>query len=286
MNDLNGKTVVITGASAGTGAAAARELHRMGAWVVPVGRSAEKTRAVASELGVRSFTVDFESLADVKLLADDLLDTFSRIDVLALNAGAVVSGGHPTVDGIEPTFQVNALGPWLLMRLLSPHMNGGRVISTSSRSHVGAKLDPRSIEDIKGMRPHAVYARAKLAFGVLLREFGRRTPGITVADFHPGIIASDFGRYMGATGAILKKLSRPFFDTPEDGARRLIHLVTTDEDIDGRYFVNERPAAGSPLLDDHALARELWVMSEGIVAKYGPAWDVQPISLEHHRRWS
>jgi hypothetical protein len=69
------------------------------------------------------------------------------------------------------------------------------------------------------MWPHAVYARAKLAFGVL-REFGRRTPGVTVADFHPGIIASDFGRYMGVRGAVLTRLAKPFLDRPVDGARR------------------------------------------------------------------
>jgi hypothetical protein len=71
------------------------------------------------------------------------------------------------------------------------------------------------------MRPHAVYARAKLAFGVLLREFGRRTPGVTVADFHPGIIASDFGRYMGVSGAVLTRLARPFLDTPSSLAQEV-----------------------------------------------------------------
>lgn len=268
MTGIEGKTVVITGASAGTGAAAARELHRRGAFVVPVGRSAAKTAAVAAEFGVWPFTVDFASLDDVRRLGQELLEALPRIDVLAANAGAVVPGGRPTADGIESTFQVNAIGPWLLMRLLAPRLAGGRIISTSSRSHVKATLDPRSVGDTTGMRPHAVYARAKLAFGVLLREFGRRTPGVTVADFHPGIIASDFGRYMGVRGAVLTRLAGPFLDTPVDGARRLVHLATTDEDIDGRYFVDGRPAAGSPLLDDRDLATTLWELAERLSAKY------------------
>lgn len=267
MTSIEGKTVVITGASAGTGGAAARELHSRGALVVPVGRSAAKTAAVAAELGVRPFTVDFARLDDVRRLAGDLLDAFPRIDVLAANAGAVVPDGRTTADGIEPTFQTNAIGPWLLMRLLAPRLAGGRVISTSSRSHVKATLDPRSVGDTAGMRPHAVYARAKLAFGVLLREFGRRTPGVAVADFHPGIIASEFGRYMGIRGAVLTRLARPFLDTPVDGAQRLMHLATTDEDIDGRYFVDGCPVAGSPLLDDRHLATALWELAEQLSTK-------------------
>jgi NAD(P)-dependent dehydrogenase (short-subunit alcohol dehydrogenase family) len=272
MRDIKGKIIVITGASAGTGAAAARELHRLGASVVPIGRSADKTSAVASELGVRSFTVNFLSLDDVQHLADDLIETLPRIDVLALNAGAIVPNRCPTVDGIEPTIQVNALGPWLLMCLLAPRLRAARVISTSSHSHVRAKLNShsldRSLDDTNEMRPHDVYARAKLVFGVLLREFGRRTPEITVADFHPGIIASDFGRYMGVWGAVLAKISRPFLATPEDGAQRLVHLATTDSDINGHYFVDNRPAAGSPLLNDRDLAAALWDLAEQRCAKY------------------
>jgi hypothetical protein len=115
----------------------------------------------------------------------------------------------------------------------------------------------------------ATRAIRKLAFGVLLREFGRRTPNVTVADFHPDIIASDFGRYMGVRGAMLAKLARPFLDTPVDGARRLVHLATTDADIHGRYFVDGHPAVGSPLLDDRDLARELWELAEQLSAKTG-----------------
>lgn len=268
MSSVKGKTIVITGASAGTGAAAARALHRLGANVVPVGRSAEKTAAIARELGVQSYTVDFSSLKDVQGLAHTLLDAFPRIDVLAANAGAVVPGGRPTAEGLEPTLAVNALGPWLLLRLLEPRLRGGRVVSTSSRSHVGAALEPSRIQDTAGMGPHDVYARAKLAFGLLLREFGRRHPDIVVADFHPGIIASDFGRYMGVAGGILTVLAKPFLDTPQDGARRLVQLVLTDEDINGRYFARERPAAGAPLLQDRDLSAALWGQAEQLCTKY------------------
>lgn len=268
MSRVAGKTVVITGASAGTGAAAARALHRLGANVVPVGRSAEKTAAVARELGVRGYTVDFANLEDVQRLARTLLDALPRIDVLAANAGSVVPGGRGAADGLEPTLAVNALGPWLLLRLLGPRLRGGRVVSTSSRSHVGAGLEPSRIQDTAGMRPHDVYARAKLAFGLLLREFGRRHPDVVVADFHPGIIASDFGRYLGVAGGVLTVLARPFLDTPEDGARRLVQLVTTDEEISGRYFSRGHPAAGSPLLQDRTLSAALWSLAERLCAGY------------------
>lgn len=263
MSTLAGKTVVITGASAGTGAAAARRLHAAGARVVPVGGSPGKTALIAKELGVPALTVDLCSLSDVRRLASDLRDSVGKIDILALNAGGVVAQDAPTADGIEPNLQLNAIGPWLLLQLLADRVAGGRVISTSSRTHAGAKI--ANLDDLasKGrLGWHGVYARAKLAGGILLREFGRRHPDTIVADFHPGIIASDMGRYMGPLGTFLKYASSPFIKSPEDGADRLMFLASTDTDIAYRYFMGDKPAKGAPQLGDRVLANELWAMAE------------------------
>ncbi|WP_437765206.1 SDR family NAD(P)-dependent oxidoreductase [Sorangium sp. So ce281] len=271
MSSLDGKIVVITGASSGIGAAAARELRRRGASVVPVGRSPQKTAALCAELGVRGHSVDFTRLDEVRRLAHDLLSTLPRIDVLAANAGGIPADRQPTSSGIEPIFQVNTLGPWLLMRLLAPRLTGGRVIATSSRSHTGATLSSDTLARIStstaGLGHHNVYARAKLASGILLREFGRRHPQVVVADFHPGIITSDFGRYLGAAGAALKVLAAPFLDTPAQGAQRLVHLAMTERDIHGKYFVSNQPAAGSPLLNDCTLGIELWTLAERLASR-------------------
>ncbi|SOE15891.1 Short-chain dehydrogenase [Streptomyces sp. 2323.1] len=260
-------TVVITGASSGVGAEAARQLHDAGARVIAVGRDPRKTKALTDELGIEGATVDFTALADVRRLADHLRRRLTRIDVLAANAGGIPRDTLRTPAGIEATFQVNALAPWLLTTLLAPLLGGGRVIATSSRSHTAATLTTDELDAVAAglSRPlaHHVYARAKLAGAILLREFGHRHPEITVADFHPGVIASDFGRYMGTTGAVLKTVARPFLDSPADGARRLAFLASADAaDINGRYFVRNRPAAGSPHLDDRELATRLWQLAE------------------------
>ncbi|MGX7670831.1 SDR family NAD(P)-dependent oxidoreductase [Plantactinospora sp. DSM 117369] len=263
---MNGKIVVITGASSGLGAAAARELHRLGARVVPVGRSPDRTAALAAELGVTGHTVDFTRLDSVHLLARRLLSDHPHIDVLAANAGGIPATRRLTVDSIEPILQANAIGPWLLTRLLNPALDGARVIATSSRSHTSATLPTAQLDQIAtstgGLGPHRTYARAKLVAGILLRELGRRYPHLTVADFHPGIIASDFGRYLGPLGTVLKVAATPVLDSPATAAHRLIHLVQTTDDIDGTYFVRNRPAPGSPLLNDHDLGGRVWKLAE------------------------
>src|SRR5918994_1819583 len=107
--DLAGATVVVTGASSGTGAEAARLLHELGARVVVVGRDPARTAAVAAPMGACWFVADFAVLDSARRLADDLLAALPRIDVLADNAGATVSDTRPTVDGHEPNYQINAL---------------------------------------------------------------------------------------------------------------------------------------------------------------------------------
>jgi hypothetical protein len=132
------------------------------------------------------------------------------------------------------------------------------MIVTSSRSHKGATLLLDQLDTTTNLKPHAVYARSKLASAILLREYGRRHPLITVADFHPGLIASDFGRYMGSWATVLKIVFAPFLATPEQGAETLLYLIGTQDDINGKYFVRKRLARASFLLEDADLARTLW----------------------------
>jgi NAD(P)-dependent dehydrogenase (short-subunit alcohol dehydrogenase family) len=115
---LRGKTVVITGASSGIGAEAARRLAELGATVAVVGRSPEKTAAAAQRVGGRAHLVDYGRLDDVRRLAADLLAAYERIDILANNAGAIFTTRTTSADGHEMTFQVNHLAPFLLTNLL------------------------------------------------------------------------------------------------------------------------------------------------------------------------
>ncbi len=262
-------TVVLTGASSGLGACAAHMLHYKGIQLVVVGRDAERTTAIAEKLGVTGYIADFAHLDQVRSLASTLIRAYPRIDVLAANAGGVPASGC-TADGVETTFQVNALAPWLLMESLAGALSGGRVLVTSSRSHTGAHVHEDAVEmiasDTARLSRHRAYARAKLAAGILLREYGRRHPDIDVGDFHPGIMATDFGRYLGITGTALKMLAAPFLDSADDGARRLVHLAFSPEPLAGQYFSKDRPSNGSPQLDDRQLGERLWQLAQSLTS--------------------
>ncbi|MBL1112780.1 SDR family NAD(P)-dependent oxidoreductase [Streptomyces sp. 110] len=259
--DLTGKTIVLTGASSGAGAEAARLLSARGAALHLVGRDEKRTRAIGEELRAPTYTADFTSLSQTRGLAARLAHAVPNIDVLALNAGGVMPPCL-TDAGIDASFQANALAPWLLMTQLAGQLGTGRVLLTNSRSHNNAVLSPNNLDAALAGEPrvsgHRTYARAKLAAGVLLREFHRRNPGVDAGDFHPGIMASDFGRYMGRTGSLLKTAARPFIGTPRQGAERLVDLATRQQALDGAYFVRTRPARGSAQLHSQELGTALW----------------------------
>ena len=173
------KNIVITGASSGLGRAAAIELAKRGASIAVVGRNAERTRKVATQIGGRPFIADFDRLDDVRHLARALLTAYPRIDVLANNAGGLVSRRGISADGHERTFQHNHLAPFLLTNLLLERLteSGGRVISTASAANLFARLD---LDDLEwANRRYAggwqAYGTSKLETILFIRELARRT---------------------------------------------------------------------------------------------------------------
>src|SRR6201993_390091 len=170
---MTGKTIVITGASDGIGAAAARRLRHSGENVVVVGRSESKAAAVAAELDAAYFVADFSDLSQVRALADKIRSEYPRIDVLANNAGGMFTKVHDTADGHEATFQVNYLAPFLLTMQLVDVLVDSRatVVNTTSNSQ---KLLPRvsidALETTDRHRPSTAYALTKLAIVLFTRE--------------------------------------------------------------------------------------------------------------------
>ena len=263
------KTIVITGASDGVGAAAARRLAADGHHVVPVGRSLEKTAAVAEDIGSEYFTADFADLGQVRSLASDLLQRYPQIDVLANNAGAIFGKERQlTVDGHEMTFQVNYLAPFLLTRLLTDRLLQSRatVINTSSAANrLFAKLDINDLEEEKNYTPQKAYGNSKLEQILFTEEFDRRyrAAGVTATAFHPGVVGSSFSSAEGtAMRAVYQSfLGRFVLQSPEKGAQTLVFLAegTPGDDYPtGRYFVRSKPARANRLAGDHVLALDLW----------------------------
>ena len=264
------RTIVITGASDGIGAAAARRLRQSGDNVVVVGRSESKAAAVAAELDAAHFVADFSDLSQVRALADKIRSEYPRIDVLANNAGGMFTKVHETADGHEITFQVNYLAPFLLTTQLMDVLVDSRatVINTTSSSQ---KLLPRvTIDDIETTdrhRPGTAYALTKLAIVLFTRELHRRyhASGLSAATFHPGYVDSNFGEASGSRILHFMKHHMPitarFTTTPDQGADQLVWLASSTPGVDwtpGEYYSKHKIAKANRTAYDPRLGRELW----------------------------
>lgn len=267
---LLGKTVVITGASSGIGAEAARKFAELGATVAVVGRSPEKTAAVAQRVGGRAHLADYGRLDDVRRLAADLLAAYERIDILANNAGAIFTARTISADGHEMTFQVNHLAPFLLTNLLLNRLaaapDGARVISTGSNAYRRARLD---LDDLNGTgrRQQQAYQASKLATILFTRELAQRTrgTGITASAFHPGVVATDIGRDSAVFRLLMNSwLGRAALSAPQRGAEPLLHLavIADPQAVNGTYFNRLKPEDPvNAQARDPNLARQLWERS-------------------------
>ena len=268
------RTVVITGASDGIGAAAVRELAGRGHDVVVVGRSGEKTAAVAGPLGLRHFTADFARLDDVRRLARELQESAPRIDVLVNNAGGIFDRRELTPDGHEMTWQVNHLAPFLLTHLLLDRLvaDGAAVLSTSSVAARIGRLSPEVLVDDRRWSPQGAYGDTKLANILFTRGLDRRhgPHGLAAAAFHPGGVATNFAS--GTTTPLRflyrTRLGRRLMITPERGAETLVWLAEGAAGEDwrsGGYFEKRRPARAPSRAADDALADALWRRSAELV---------------------
>lgn len=272
------KTIVITGASDGIGAAAAWQLHQDGHRVVIVGRSPQKTQAIARELGADHFLADFTRLDDVRTLAADLDRACPRIDVLANNAGGIFGDRTKTADGFEKTFQVNHLAPFLLTNLLMDKLLTSRasVIQTSSS---GARLFGRlNIDDLdhdRDFTPQLAYGTAKLENILFTRELHARyhPQGLSAAAFNPGAVATSFATDSDSfmRRIYTSRIGRAFMATPKKGASQMVWLAETSPGTDwesGTYYEKNKPAKrNNPQALDPDLARELWDRSAELLGQ-------------------
>ncbi|MCU1490134.1 MAG: putative short-chain dehydrogenase/reductase [Acidimicrobiaceae bacterium] len=265
---LDGQVVVITGASDGIGAAAAERLGDLGARLALVGRSPEKTEAVAARTGGTPYVCDFASLSQVRHLADRLCSDYERIDVLANNAGLLSRSKVVTEDGNELTFQVNHLAPFLLTNLVADRLGpGSRVIQTSSRAQMIGRLRPNQPVP-RRYQAFRVYGTTKLENVIFSRELDRRwrSRGISAAAFHPGAVRTEFGRRGGLMAGLVYRtpLRHVLLTSPERGADTLVWLVSSVPGVDwrsGGYYANCRPAPINPLAERDVLADWLWTYS-------------------------
>lgn len=257
------RTILITGASSGIGLAAAEQLAARGDDVVLVGRDEKRLAAAVERVTAagqgrepRWFRADFERLTEVRKLAEQVLSAYPKIDALANNAGALVPSKRITEDGFEATMQGNHLAPFLLSELLREALRGGRIVTTASDAHRGARVDPSSFTGPRGRyMGFPVYGVSKAANVLFAAEAARRWPDITSVSFHPGVVRSNFGG-----GPLLKLAFRftPWLRSAAKAGADLVHLLTAPSLVSGAYYVRGKAASPSATVTDPALAALLW----------------------------
>ncbi len=279
---MEDKTCLITGGSDGIGYVAARELARMGARVLIVGRNVAKTEEAASriidETGNREvgwLLADLSSQVEVRRLAEQVKEQLPKLDVLLNNAGAIFLSNSTTVDGIEMTFALNHLGYFLLTTLLLDLLKKSapaRIINVSSSSHFSpSELDLETLPKPGSDHGYRAYGRSKLCNILFTYELARQLYGcdITVNALHPGLVRTNIARNNGILGRVANFFIRVRGVDAAKGAETLTFLASSPEveGVTGKFFVDCRAVPSSSLSYDTVLASGLWEMSERLTGQ-------------------
>jgi NAD(P)-dependent dehydrogenase (short-subunit alcohol dehydrogenase family) len=270
---LAGRTVIVTGASSGIGAAGAEELGRRGAEVVPVGRDSGRLAAVTERIdnAAEPLTADFASLTEVRSLAERLLERHPQIHVLVNNAGTVTGRRELSEDGYEMVFAVNHLAPFLLTNLLLDRLRESapaRVVTTSSIAHGQGQVDLDNLQLERGWSWSRAYGNSKLANVLFTRALARRLDGSGVVAncFHPGTVRTRIARDTGLLRSLAWKAATMFASSPARGAETLVYLAASPEaaEVSGEYFVDSKPGRTAGRARDDEKAERLWEASEDL----------------------
>jgi NAD(P)-dependent dehydrogenase (short-subunit alcohol dehydrogenase family) len=276
---MGGNVALVTGGTSGIGKATATALAAMGADVVVVGRNRERGEQAAAEIRAQTggrvdlALSDLASQAEVRALAEGFRRRYDRLDVLVNNAGLVQSTRTESPDGIETTFAINHLAPFLLTNLLLDVLKESapsRIVTVSSEAERWGNVDFEDLQSRKKYRGFPVYGMTKLANIMFTYELAERLKGtgVTATCMHPGAVNTRFGADSTGPMTILFRLSKPFMRTPKQGADTLIWLASSPEveGLSGRYYSDRKPIEPKKIAQDPEARRRLWDESERLTA--------------------
>ena len=276
---LDGKVAIVTGANSGMGLATTAALCDAGAKVIMLCRNEERGREALAKLKEKEerqlelILCDLGDYDSIRGFARTVKAKYARIDILVNNAGFISLDRQETKEGLERQFGINHIGHFLLTMLLLRNMGeGSRIVNVASGVHKVGRIHFEDINLKKHFNVITAYSQSKLANVLFTRELARRVAkrGITVNCCHPGAVATNIGidRDTGF-GKTVTGMLKPFFQTPEEGARTAIFLAMDGsvKNVSGEYFYNCKIAKSSKRSKDMRLARKLFVLSKKLVMK-------------------
>jgi NAD(P)-dependent dehydrogenase (short-subunit alcohol dehydrogenase family) len=272
---MQGKTVVITGATSGIGEVAACRLAQQGARIILIARDRGRGEQTLTRLEAiapgRNHVVhcaNLSRLAEMKRAAEVIAASEARVDVLINNAGALFARRQVTEDALEMTFATNHIAYFVVTNLLMERLKatpGARIVSTASDAHKRAKLDFDDLQSEKRYSGFGVYGCSKLMNILFTRELARRLTGsgVTANCLHPGFVATRFADTSGGLTSLVVRGAKRFALTPEEGAKTIIYLASSPEveGITGKYFHKCMQAMPTAEAQNDADAQRLWDIS-------------------------
>ncbi len=278
---MQGKACMVTGANSGIGKATALGLAQMGANVVMVARDRARGEVAQNEVKAKSgnnsvdlLVADLSSQQSIRQLVENFKQHYEQLHVLINNAGVFMLTRRETVDGLEITFAVNYLAPFLLTNLLLDVLKASapaRIVNVSSEAHENGYIKMDDLQAKKNYRPFRAYGQSKLALVMFTYELARRLQGtgVTANCLHPGFVATNIGQsgVVPVARPVAKFVLSFLGISPEEGAKTSIYLATsTDvEDVTGKYFVKSVISRSAPISYDESLQRQLWEESAKLV---------------------
>jgi NAD(P)-dependent dehydrogenase (short-subunit alcohol dehydrogenase family) len=282
----SGRTSIVTGGTSGIGRALAERLAALGDTVVLVGRGRDRVARAAGEIAERTGNSRIGSVAVTDLAlrsemhraADELLARYPSIQLLVNNAGAFYARRAVTSEGLERTFALNVLAPFVLTTRLFDRMRESqpaRVVQIASEAHRAHHVDFDDLQGDREFRGFRQYGRSKLELLLLTREFGRRYAGtgVTVNAVHPGFIRSGFGLNNGGATAFGVRLAALLFGKSVKHGVEMPLFVATDPSVatvTGGYFSSGHEVRGSEASNDPAAAARLWQVCEQLAPAPAP----------------
>jgi len=269
---LKGKICLVTGGNTGLGKSTATALARLGGHVIILSR--DRARGEAAQAEIKSQTGnaqvdlllgDLGSQKSTRSAAAEFKTRYKQLHVLVNNAGVNVGNRVLTEDGIESTFAINHLGPFLFTNLLLDVLKASapsRIVNVSSGAHSAGAIQFDDLQFEKKYSAFKAYCQSKLANVHFTTELARRLQGtgVTVNAVDPGTVRTSLGSDQWIFRLAVKL---PFFVTPDKGARTAIRVATAPEleGVTGKYFSKEKEKSPAKHAQDEAIAKQLWDVS-------------------------